>query len=227
MKCCVLFWTLFCHFNRFWCVLPRTQQFIRAGEGELNSLINFPGTVGFILIRATAASARVDVTMTHTHGRLQSILVWRRPGQAAATSLPPFRQPKAQTETCQFLIFQLFISLSLLTLHIVHCSKTNVTRVRKRNKKTNLKISFFVVISVSWHCLQHSDVHWGGRGGKVYHPPLHRQETGCNVTHVSIILMIFILLSKFISFEISGPLMIYFIQRTQQHFEHEAIRLNV
>lgn len=62
-------------------------------------------------------------------------------------------------ETCQFLIFQLFI------LHIVHC---NVTRVRKKNKKTNLKISFFVVISVSWHCLQHSDVHWGGRGGKVY-----------------------------------------------------------
>lgn len=28
----------------------------------------------------------------------------------------------------------------------------------------HLKISFFVVISVSWHCLQQSEVHYGGTG---------------------------------------------------------------
>lgn len=30
-----------------------------------------------------------------------------------------------------------------------------------------LKISFFVVISVSWHCLQQSEVHCGGKVGVI------------------------------------------------------------
>lgn len=37
-----------------------------------------------------------------------------------------------------------------------------VTKQHDPSSSSHLKISFFVVISVSWHCLQHSDVHWGG-----------------------------------------------------------------
>lgn len=46
------------------------------------------------------------------------------------------------------------------------CKMTDVsccaTKQHDLSSSSHLKISFFVVISVSWHCLQHSDVHWGG-----------------------------------------------------------------
>lgn len=65
--------------HHFHCLLSRMQQFIGAGEGELHSLMNSAGTVGFISIHATAASASVNEACNRI-----TMLTLRTPGSLTA-----------------------------------------------------------------------------------------------------------------------------------------------